>query len=97
VSELLSAYFGNGWHTSDLRADRTFPRLLKGQKVVIDKDIVTPEEMKRLAYFNEFLAPVGLRWFAGVGFRAGPALWGISIQRTRQEGPFEASDKPRNG
>jgi DNA-binding CsgD family transcriptional regulator len=94
VSELLSAYFGNGWHTHDLRADRTFPRLLKGQKVIIDQDIVTPEEMKRLAYFNEFLAPVGLQWFAGVGVRVGHALWGISIQRTRQEGPFEAPDKP---
>jgi hypothetical protein len=93
VSELLSAYFGDEWHTRDLRAERGFPLLLKGQNVVIDQDIVTPEEMKRLAYFNEFLAPVGLRWFAGVGIWAGPALWAISIQRTAPEGPFEATDK----
>jgi DNA-binding CsgD family transcriptional regulator len=93
VSELLSVYFGNEWHTRDLRADRGFPLLLKGQKVVIDQDIVTPEEMKRLAYFNEFLTPVGLRWFAGIGVWAGPAIWAISIQRTASEGPFEATDK----
>jgi DNA-binding CsgD family transcriptional regulator len=93
VSELLRAYFGNEWHTRDLRADRGFPLILKGQKVVIDQDIVTPHEMKRLAYFNEFLAPVGLRWFAGVGVRAGPALWAISIQRTAPEGPFESTDR----
>jgi DNA-binding CsgD family transcriptional regulator len=93
VSELVSTYFGDGWHTRDLRAQRGFALLLKGENVVIDQDIVTPDEVKRLAYFNEFLAPVGLRWFAGTGVRAGPALWAISIQRTAKEGPFATADK----
>jgi DNA-binding CsgD family transcriptional regulator len=93
MNEILSAYFGNGWHTRDLRADRGFALVLKGQQVVIDQDIVTPEEMKRLPYFNEFLAPVGVRWFAGVSVRAGPSLWATSINRTAREGPFEATDK----
>jgi DNA-binding CsgD family transcriptional regulator len=93
MSEILSSYFGNGWHTRDLRADRGFAWVLKGQQVVIDQDIVTPEEMKRLPFFNEFLAPVGFRWFAGVRVRAGPSLWAISINRTVREGPFEATDK----
>jgi DNA-binding CsgD family transcriptional regulator len=39
------------------------------------------------------MIPQGFKWFAAVGFHAGPAFWGLSIQRTIAEGPFEAEDK----
>jgi DNA-binding CsgD family transcriptional regulator len=93
LSEMLNAYFGNEWHTRDLRANRSFPLILKGETVITDHDIVTAEEMERSPFYNELHAPHGLRWFAGIGFRAGDALWGISIQRSPQQGPFEANDK----
>jgi DNA-binding CsgD family transcriptional regulator len=93
LSEMLNAYFGNEWHTRDLRANRSFPLILKGEIVIIDHDIVTPDEIERSPFYNELHAPHGLRWFAGIGFRAGHALWGISIQRSLQQGPFEANDK----
>jgi DNA-binding CsgD family transcriptional regulator/PAS domain-containing protein len=93
LSEMLNAYFGNEWHTRDLRVDRGFPLIQKGEKVVTDQDIVTPEEVERLPFYNELHAPHGLRWFAGIGFRAGPALWAIGIHRSPQQGPFEANDK----
>jgi DNA-binding CsgD family transcriptional regulator len=35
----------------------------------------------------------GLRWFAAVGFFAGPALWGLSLQRTVGEGAFDEFEK----
>ena len=41
------------------------------------------------AHLNSF----GLRWFAAVGFFAGSALWGFSIQRTIGEGAFDESEK----
>jgi DNA-binding CsgD family transcriptional regulator len=78
----------------DVRALRSTPLVLKGEKVVTDQDIVTPEEMRRLAYYNELMAPHGFRWFAAVGFWAGTALWALSIQRKAREGPFETNDKP---
>jgi DNA-binding CsgD family transcriptional regulator len=93
LSEMLNAYFGNGWHTRDLRVDRGFPLILKGEKVVTDQDIVTPNEMERTPYYNELVAPYGLRWFAGIPIWAGPALWAIGIHRSPQQGPFEANDK----
>jgi DNA-binding CsgD family transcriptional regulator len=93
VSEVFDAYFAHGWHAFDLRADRGVPLLMKGERVLTDQDIVTPEEMRRFAYYNELLAPHRFQWFAAVGFWVGPALWAISIQRTPQEGPFEANDK----
>jgi DNA-binding CsgD family transcriptional regulator len=50
--------------------------------------------MRKSAFFNEFLADLGLRWWAGVGFFAGPELWCLALQRTEREGPFLPSDKP---
>jgi DNA-binding CsgD family transcriptional regulator len=93
INEMINAYFGDEWHTRDLRADRGFRLILKGQMVVTDQDIVTPDEMQRSFYYNELVAPYGLRWFAGVPIWAGPALWAISIQRTPQQGSFESNDK----
>jgi DNA-binding CsgD family transcriptional regulator/PAS domain-containing protein len=92
INEMINAYFGNGWHTRDLRADRGFTLIQKGEMVVTDQDIVTPDEMQRSFYYNELVAPYGLRWFAGVPIWAGPALW-VSIQRTPRQGSFEANDK----
>jgi DNA-binding CsgD family transcriptional regulator/PAS domain-containing protein len=94
INEMINVYFGNGWHTRDIRADRGFPLIQKGQRVVIDQDIVRPGELERLPYYDELMAPYGLQWFAGVAFWAGPALWALSIQRTTRQGPFQAGDKP---
>jgi DNA-binding CsgD family transcriptional regulator len=93
VDEYFRSYFADGWHMRDIRAERAVPLLLQGEKVVIDQDILTPRDMQRAGLYAESLIPYGLQWFAVIGFWAGPALWGLSIQRTRQEGPFEGNDK----
>jgi DNA-binding CsgD family transcriptional regulator len=94
LDHYLRSYFTEGWHERDIRAERGVPLLLNGEKVIIDQDILTPEEIERAGLYAESLIPNGLRWFAAIGFWAGPALWGLSIQRTSQEGPFEREEKP---
>ena len=93
ADEVISNYFKNGWYAHDVRAERGVPLLLGGEKVVTDQDIVTPEEIRTLGFYAENLAPFGFRWFAGVGFRSGSALWALAIQRTIKEGPFQDDDK----
>lgn len=93
VDEVIQNYFAGGWHTRDIRAERSVPLLLRGDKVVTDQDILTPEEIRRSELYTETLTPYGLQWFAVVGFEAGSALWGLSIQRTAREGPFDQNDK----
>jgi DNA-binding CsgD family transcriptional regulator len=92
VDELFSAYFHDQWHTRDIRV-RGAALLARGEPVITDQDVVTPEEMNREAFYNECLYANGFKWFAGVGFLAGSALWALSIQRTAQQGPFEEEDK----
>lgn len=93
VDEVFSSYFANGWHTRDVRAERGVPLLLRGQKVITDQDVVTAEQMRRLGFYTEHLAPHGFQWFAAIGFWSGSALWGMSIQRLAREGPFGDEDK----
>ncbi len=88
VDRLMHAYFADGWHMRDVRAARCVPRLLSGSRVVTDQDIFTREEMCALDMYNELSIPHGFKWFAAIGFFAGPALWGLSIQRTTKDEPF---------
>src|SRR5688572_13291155 len=91
--EFFKSYFDNRFHENDIRASRGVPLLLAGRQIVSDQDIFSSEtEMLRdplYAHANNF----GLRWFAVIGFFAGPALWGFSIQRTIGEGAFDESEK----
>jgi DNA-binding CsgD family transcriptional regulator len=89
VDDCFKHYFAMGWPTRDTRAERSVPLLLRGQAVVTDQDIVTPEEMHRLDFYNECALPFGVPWFAGIGLRAGPALWAMVILRSWRQGPFE--------
>ena len=89
---MITFYFNNNWHTTDLRA-RGLPLLLTGESVFIDQDCVTSGLMLRSAYYNDFVYRTGFEWFAGIGFHAGSALWVMAIQRSKGEGPFEAQNK----
>jgi len=91
---VFTAYFAEGWHMNDIRAERGAPLARAGRIVMTDQDIVTPEEMRRLPLYADLLARYGLKWFAAVMFRAGPARWALSIQRSVKEGPFEAQERP---
>ena len=90
IDGLFNRYFAEGWHTRDVRANRGVPLLLQGRTVITDQDLVAPDEMQRLDFYADCLEFEGLQWFAAVGFWAGSSLWGLSIQRTKKQGPFEA-------
>ncbi len=93
VQELRDRYFGNNWHTRDLRAARGVPYLLNGNDVVTDQDILTPDDIRKAPFYNELFEPLGFHWFAAVKFFAGPAMWGLSIQRTARQGLFDHEEK----
>ena len=89
VDDFFQILFCNGMAGARHASRRSVPLLMRGQPVVTDQDIVTPEEMRRLDFYNECALPFGLPWFAGIGLQAGPALWAMVIQRTARQGPFE--------
>lgn len=84
------AYVNDGWIDRDVRY-RIAPLLVE-RSVGVDLDIVSADEIPRHPYYQEFLAPFGLRWFACVRVAAGDEFWGLSIQRTIEQGPFDAGE-----
>jgi hypothetical protein len=68
--------------------------LLEGN-VIDDLDFISPDEMRRHPYYQEFLAPAGLRWFGGVPVVADDQVWCLSIQRRVEQVPFSLEQKQK--
>lgn len=90
IGEFLKSYFANNLHVDDVRASRGVPLMLGGHAIVTDQNLFgSQQEMLR----DPLYAHAGkwdFRWWAGIGFKAGSALWALALQRTSREGPFEA-------
>jgi DNA-binding CsgD family transcriptional regulator len=91
VSEVMETYFRDGWHAQDERM-RTVPALTQ-RGVADDFDGHSAEEIARHPYYQEFLAPYRLQWYAGVKIACGDDLWAVALQRTIDQGPFSADEK----
>src|ERR1700761_8230432 len=55
IARATEVYFRDGWYERDIRYS-PLKALLEG-KVVDDLDFISPDEMKRTPYYQEFLAP----------------------------------------
>lgn len=91
VADSLEAYFRNGWYQRDERYKGITTLIAQG--VVDDLDIFSEEAIGRHPYYQEFLAPFKLKWFAGLKVAVGNDLWCISLQRRPDQGPFSPSEK----
>jgi DNA-binding CsgD family transcriptional regulator len=91
VSEVMETYFRDGWHLQDERM-RTVPTLMQ-RGVADDFDGHSADEIARHPYYQEFLAPHRLRWYAGIKIACGDDLWAVALQRTIDQGPFSAEEK----
>ncbi len=100
VSEALArateTYFRDGWHLRDLRYNVSIPKFIS-TGLIEDFDCIAPDDIGRSPYYQEFLAPVGLRWFAGVCMRAGDDIWCVSINRGIDQDPFSSDQKRKLG
>ncbi|MGY8709608.1 helix-turn-helix transcriptional regulator [Bradyrhizobium sp. 18BD] len=95
ISGSFDSYVRDGWHLRDER-NRGIP-LMQRFGVIDDLDIFSPDTIATLPYYQEFLAPHGLRWFAGVGVFFEDDVWCLSIQRRIDQGPFSAAEKAELG
>jgi DNA-binding CsgD family transcriptional regulator len=87
----FDAYVKGEWHLRDERNNGA--AIMKKNGVVDDLDIVSFDEIQKRPYYQEFLAPEGLRWFAGVKVACGDDLWCLSLQRSLKQKPFSAEEK----
>ena len=93
LAPAADAYFRHGWYLRDERYKSIATLLRTG--VGDDFDVMSHDQMRRHAYYQEFLAPHGLHWFAGVRIACGNELWVLSIQRSIKQEPFSPEEKER--
>lgn len=90
VARSFDAYVSGGWIERDERF-RLVP-FLRARGVATDEDLLTSDDVARHPYFQEFLAPCGLRWCALVKIAAGDEFWSLSLQRSVEQGPFSPEE-----
>jgi DNA-binding CsgD family transcriptional regulator len=87
----METYFRDRWYLREERA-QAVPAMVK-YGVADDFSFTTPEIMKRHPYYQEFLRPFGLQYFAGVKMATMDDLWLIAVQRSFEQGPFSPNEK----
>lgn len=90
LGESFEAYLNGGWVHRDERY--RVAAKIERDGVATDLDYIDDEAIARHPYYQEFLAPAGLKWFAGVKVAAGDDFMSLSIQRSKAEGMFETSE-----
>lgn len=93
VAEANDTYFRQRWFEQDERS-KGIPLLLR-KGLVDDLDLFREDYIKRNAFYQDFLAPFGFRWFAGVKVATPDDAWCLSIQRTIDQGPFSSQEKQK--
>lgn len=86
MGEVVETYIADGWYERDVRFG--IKKRLTRIGVACDLDLFTREQIEHHPYYQEFLAPHRLRWFAGVRVASGDSFWCLSIQRSIKQGPF---------
>lgn len=87
--ELLEDYVEGGWFDNHYRAVRGWPLFEKGgRNVILEHDLATDDERKRLPHYNELYLKWGFPAFAAVGFMVDGDPWCVPLIRTERHGGF---------
>ena len=93
IAPAVDLYRQDGWAARDERYRAIIPVIYRC--VGVDFDFTSLEQIKRHAYYQDFLAKVGLRWFAGVKLATDGMMWTVSIQRGIDDDPFSDEEVAR--
>jgi DNA-binding CsgD family transcriptional regulator len=96
VEELCTRFVSEGWHKRDIRSVRGLAFVRRGNELVTDLDVFTPDELKQLPFYSDFLESLGFRWFAGsLLAEGGGSQITLSIHRKADRDPFVQADLAR--
>lgn len=91
--DFLQTFVDEGWYLKDLRAQRGWPLTDRGIPVVLEQDIVTPEDHRREPMYRDFYTRYGILWWAGITFRSLERQYVVSLSRRIAQEPFTERDR----
>jgi DNA-binding CsgD family transcriptional regulator/PAS domain-containing protein len=86
----LEDFIKGDWWQTDHRAQRGWPRLRGGGKVLVEHDLISETERRSMPVYNELYVKHDLTWWAAVSFRVDGQDWAMPLLRREQSGPFSA-------
>jgi len=86
---MLDEFLADGWGEHDLRGQRGWPLLNRGQMVILDDQIVPAAERAGAPIYAELFRRHEFDVFAALGFHANDRLWVLNIARSRTMATFE--------
>ncbi|RYE31012.1 MAG: helix-turn-helix transcriptional regulator [Hyphomicrobiales bacterium] len=94
LEEAQRDYEAGEWWRQDIRFSRSLERgAIARADAVTDRDIASPEEMRSLPFYVQFLRSHGLGWFGGIGISPDPRVGvALSIQRAGTRAPFSEAE-----
>ncbi len=93
IAPLMATYFSEGWVHRDERYRGVDVMMRRG--TFTDLDFTDIDEIRGNSFYQELLAPYGMRWFGGVKIAFGDDLWCLAIQRSIEQGPFSSGETRR--
>lgn len=85
LDDVYTSYWKNGWYGRDERY-KAVPYILQ-RGVGTDLDFQSNDAIRKHPYWQDWLAPYGLKWFAGMRVAFGEDQWCLSVQRLDRQGP----------
>jgi len=96
IKGVLEEFVRDGWWMQDYRAERALPLFLLGRPVVVEDQITTRDERRRLPGYNDFFLRHGLPWWAAVSCQSQESgQWVVPFLRDSRQGPFLPHDSIR--
>lgn len=93
--DLLGEYIAGSWHLNHYRAIRGVPLLEAGHKVVIEHDLASDDERRKIPHYNELYVKWGLPGFAMVGINVAGRPWAVPFMRGTNQGHFSPEEAAR--
>lgn len=96
IEGVLEEFVCDGWWMQDYRAERALPLFLLGRTVVVEDQITTRDERRRIPAYNDFFLRRGLPWWAAVSCQSEESgLWAVPFLRDDRQGAFLPHDAIR--
>ncbi|MCT7375811.1 helix-turn-helix transcriptional regulator [Chelativorans salis] len=93
-AELLEDYVQGGWYDNHYRAERGWP-LLRTRRYVLEQDLSTEEERRKLPHYNELYLRWGYPGFIAIPFVLDGRAWCLPMLRGRKNGFFTHEEGAR--
>lgn len=90
--DLLSEMLADGWQAQDVRARRGWPLAEQGRTLILERDLSTPEERRRLPIYADLFARHDLAQFASLIFNVDGQHWSVNAVRSEVHGEFNDTE-----